>query len=643
MSEADDGRRSLVEILVRSSVDGLAVLDRDYRYVLWNPAMERFAGKRADEVLGRNAFEVFPFLRDLGLDRAIDRALAGETVTAEAVPHVEPDGTPKYYDRLYLPLRGDGGAVVGMVAIVRDVTARRSTEDALRGSEEKRRMAAEATGVGFWSWDTRADVVTWDDTMCAIFGRPPGCPPAGRDEYVALVHPDDRARTVEKIANGLAAGAWEDESRIVRPDGAVRWIMGKGTVLRVDGREVAHGAVVDVTARKQRDEQQRQAQKLEAIGHLTAGIAHNFNNILMAVLPNLDFAVRKAPDELSPILKIAHESALRAADLVRQLMTYAGRNRKATRSVESIGTVAERTAAFCRTTFDRRIAFEVRCDPEAHARVDAAQIEQALLNLLINARDAVENVRIARPRIAVKVDVVSAGSPELQGHEGDHVRVRVGDTGVGMDAATLQRIYEPFFTTKEPGKGTGLGLATTHAIVREHGGFLVCRSAAMEGTTFSLFLPREATEAEPAGSDHHDGPDSLGPPSGETVLVVDDEEPIRRIVSLILRSGGFDARVAGSGEEALELLRDKNVASKVAVVLLDVSMPGMTGPELREHLRDIIPRARFIYFTGHAVDEIDGEAVLAKPVTEKRLIGALREALERRGSQSDYSFTGAAR
>jgi len=127
------------------------------------------------------------------------------------------------------------------------------------------------------------------------------------------------------------------------------------------------------------------------------------------------------------------------------------------------------------------------------------------------------------------------------------------------------------------------------------------------------------------------------------LLIVDDEEPIRRIVSLILRSGGFDARVAGSGEEALELLRDKNVASKVAVVLLDVSMPGMTGPELREHLRDIIPRARFIYFTGHAVDEIDGEAVLAKPVTEKRLIGALREALERRGSQSDYSFTGAAR
>jgi PAS domain S-box-containing protein len=600
--------------------------------------MERLTGKRADEVLGRSAFEVFPYLRSVGLDRAIDRALSGETVTAEAVPHVDQDGTRRYFDRLLLPLRR-GGAVVGMLGIVRDATDRRNAEEALRGSEEKRRMAAEATGVGFWSWDTSTDVVTWDETMCAVFGRPPGSPPAGREAYMELVHPDDRAQTAEKIARGVAMGGWEDEYRIVRPDGAVRWIFGKGTVLRapvarhgnelVGGADVVLGAVLDVTERRLREEQQRQAQKLEAIGRLTAGIAHNFNNILMALLPNLELASRKAPEELTDLLASAEHASLRAADLVRQLMTYAGRNRKGTRRVESMATLAERTAAFCRTTFEQRIALEVRCDPRAWACVDAAQIEQALLNLLINARDAVDSADIARPRVAVEVDVVADGAPELRARAGDHVRVRVSDNGVGMSAATVQRIYEPFFTTKQLGKGTGLGLATTHAIVREHGGFLACQSAPSQGTTFSLFVPREAVQGEPAGRDDHEAADSTAPASGETVLVVDDEEPIRRIVTLILRSAGFDPKVAASGEEALELLRDEVTAEKVAVVLLDVSMPGTPEPEVRERLRTLAPRARVIYFTGHPFDAPSGDAVLEKPLTEKRLLGAVSAALER--------------
>jgi two-component system cell cycle sensor histidine kinase/response regulator CckA len=165
--------------------------------------------------------------------------------------------------------------------------------------------------------------------------------------------------------------------------------------------------------------------------------------------------------------------------------------------------------------------------------------------------------------------------------------------------------------------------------VREHGGFLACRSVPSQGTTFSLFLPHEAVKGEPARRDDHEGADSPAQPSGETVLVVDDEAPIRRVVSLILRTAGFDAKVAASGEEALELLRDEAIAAKVAVVLLDVSMPGTPGPEVRERLRELAPRARVIYFTGHPFDAPNGDAVLEKPLTEMRLLGALREALER--------------
>ncbi len=614
--------KSLAEILVQNSLDGLAVIDRDYRYTLWNPAMEVFAGKRAEEVIGRRVLDVFPFLRELGLDVAMDRALAGETVTAEAVPYDLPDDSRRYYDRLYLPFRADDGGIVGMLAIVRDATARRNAQDALRTSEAQLRMAVDASGIGLWSWEMRNDVVAWEDPLCAIFGLPAGTAPIGREGYLALVHPDDRAQVAEVIARGVAEGRWEDEYRIVRSDGAVRWVMAKGTV--VGG--VVLGAVIDVTDRRQRDEQLRQAQKLEAVGQLTAGIAHNFNNMLMGMLPNLEIAARSAPPELAPLLRGAEESAQRAAHLVRQLMTYAGRNRPTVRTVESIGELVERTVAFCRTTFDQRIAFDVRSDASAHARVDPVQIEQALLNTLINARDALVGAGNDAPRVIVRVDVVLEGSAELDGRAGDHVRIRVTDNGVGMDAATSSRIFEPFFTTKALGKGTGLGLATTRAIVLEHGGRLTCDSAPRDGATFSFYLPRESV----AAADPRPAPPHPAARGTETILIVDDEPSIRHLVSLMLTSAGFTTKIAGSGEEALDLLADPRLASEVALLLLDVSMPGMSGRDLRKRVRELAPRARVVYFTGYAFEAADTEdAVLEKPASEKRLLDTIREVLDR--------------
>jgi two-component system cell cycle sensor histidine kinase/response regulator CckA len=505
MSERTYGDRTLAELLVQNSVDGLAAVDREYRYMLWNRAMEQFAGKRADEVLGRSAFEVFPFLREVGLDVAIDRALAGETVEAEAVPNDLPDGSRRYYDRFYLPLRDNDAAIIGVLAIVRDVTARKNAEDALRANEE----------------------------------------------------------------------------------------------------------------------QLRQAQKLEAVGQLTAGIAHNFNNMLMGMLANLESAVRRAPPDLEPLLRDAEQSARRAAHLVRQLMTYAGRNAPAVRGVESVAALVERTVALCRTTFDQRIVFDARYDGFARARVDSAQFEQALLNVLINARDALADVEA--PRITVTVDIVLEGAAELRPRIGDYVRVQVGDNGAGVDAAMAERIFEPFFTTKPVGKGTGLGLATTRAIVVEHGGFLTCDSAPRQGARFSLYFPRESRTA--------DTPRPLAAPvsvSGtETVLVVDDEALIRRAVQKMLTRAGFKARLAGSGDEALRLLTDADVVSELALVILDVSMPGMSGPELRNHIRILAPHVRILYFSGYAFEAHDvDDAVLEKPATEAQFLSKVREVLD---------------
>jgi PAS domain S-box-containing protein len=482
--------QTLAAAVVQGSVDGFAVLDREGRYLLWNPAMERFTGKSAADVLGRRALDVFPFLRDHGLDGAIERVLGGETIATEAVPHVEPDGTRRVYDRLYLPLRGAGGEIEGVIGIVRDATARHAAQEALRTTQAKLLMSAEAGGVGLWTWDPAADVITWEDTMCALYGLPPGYVPKNRDEYLGLIHPDDREAHRQRIARGRDEGHWESEYRILRPDGSVRWLASRTRVVRTDRGDLALGAVFDVTERREMEERQRATQRLEVVGQLTAGIAHNFNNLLMGILPTLEIALKSAPAEIASLLHVAEQSAERAASVVRQLMAYASHNRSTTRQTEPLAPLVERMVAFWRGTLDRRIAVELNSADSGVADIDASLIEQAVLNLLINARDALADGAPAAPTIKVFVDGVGAGAPDLDGRRGDWIAIRVEDNGVGMDAATMQRMYEPFFTTKPIGKGTGLGLSTTQAIVRDHGGFITCRSAPGRGTTFTLHVPR---------------------------------------------------------------------------------------------------------------------------------------------------------
>ena len=228
--------------------------------------------------------------------------------------------------------------------------------------------------------------------------------------------------------------------------------------------------------------------------------------------------------------------------------------------------------------------------------------------------------------MSIDVTVIWPGAAELEGRAGEFVRVRVRDNGVGMDAATMAHLYEPFFTTKDQGKGTGLGLATTHAIVREHGGFITCASTPGRGTIVSLYFPSEAAPADTPAP-----PPPVPSPRGtETVLLVDDEPAVRRAVAAILHDAGFDPRQAASGEEALQLLGDASLLAKVRLVLLDVSMPGMPSSLLRARLGEIAPEARVVYFTGYAYDAADAaDAVLQKPVTRDELLTTVREVLDR--------------
>jgi PAS domain S-box-containing protein len=561
------------------------------------------------------------------------RALAGEKVIDERTYEV--DGKARHVLTVLAPIRM-GDAIIGTLGVNIDRSeqaeadaARARALEALRESDEKLRLAVQAAGIGIWSWTEHDDGATWNDTLCAICGVTPDRAPKTRAEYVrTFVHPDDRDRFTAGNARGRASGSWQHEYRIIRGDGATRWLMGFATAQRPRQEQFAFGAIVDVTERRERDDRLRQAQKLEAVGQLTAGIAHNFNNMLMGILPNLELAGRSAPDALVPLLKSAEQSALRAAELVRQLMTFAGRNRPRPPGIDAIGAIVERSVALCRTTFDRHISFVTDVDRATRVRGDAGQLQQAILNLLINARDALDGMDTETPCVTVDVGVVQAGARELEGRDRDHVRVRIRDNGVGMDANTMAHLYEPFFSTKILGKGTGLGLATTHAIVREHNGFIACTSEPGRGTTFSVYLPSEPGSAEEVLLK----PTAPSARGTESVLVVDDEPAIRRAVLTLLRDAGYAPIAAASGEEALAVLAEGHVATEVRLVILDVSMSGMPSAVLRARLRELAPQAKVIYFTGYAVDASDtGDAVLEKPATGDRLLATVREVLDREG------------
>lgn len=610
---------------------------------------------------------------DMQMDRALverwldnnRRALSGETVVGDEEFVV--GGEPRSIHNILAPIRM-GEAIVGTLGVNIDITERKRTETALldavralRESEAKLRLAVEAAGIGLWSADLGREEISWGPpndvgpsasdrrtpqasgptiggvsspagAIASLHASGPGSggmnPPAGAIAplyaYVARVHPDDRSKVTRAIERGVDSGRWEVEYRILRGDGLLRWILGIGRLVREGERRLLVGADIDVTERHLRDERERQAQKLEAVGQLTAGIAHNFNNMLMGVLPYLELALVEAPPTIAPLLTEAQRSGQRAASLVRQLMTYAGRNRGNTRRVEAIRPIMERIVELCRSTFDKRVQLELSAPPSVSARVDAAQIEQVLLNLLLNARDALSDSGAAVPTISVTLDVIGAGAPELEGRAAEHLRVEVKDNGIGMDSLTVSRIFEPFFTTKGVGKGSGLGLATTHAIIREHEGWITCDSVGGRGTTFRFYLPSEA----PAAAGSRELSPARAPQGSETVLVVDDEAVVRDVVARVLSSAGFRPLLASGGAEVLQLLADPKVASEVAVVLLDVSMPGMPRGEIRSRLRELAPRARVICFTGHAVEALDGDPVLEKPVSNEALLAKVRSVLD---------------
>ncbi|HJZ94812.1 MAG TPA: PAS domain S-box protein [Gemmataceae bacterium] len=383
----------------------------------------------------------------------------------------------------------------------------------------------------------------------------------------------------------------------------------------------------DITDRRRAEERARQAVKMETVGQLAGGVAHSFNNLLTILLGNLQSAAAAlGPDHAARRpLGECEQAARRAADLTGQLLGFARRAPMALAPTD-LNRNLTATVDVVRRTFDPRVVLDPR-PARGLWLVDAAgpQLEQVLMNLLVNARDAMpEGGRIVVATENVRLtDADTARAADAR--PGDFVRVTVEDTGPGIDSAILSRIFEPFFTTKPVGQGTGLGLAMAYGIVHQHKGWIQCRSRPGMGARFDIYLPRSASQPERA-------PQPVRAAGTETVLLVDDEPMIRNLAKATLERHGYRVILAGDGQEAVDLFRKHR--GEIAVVVLDLTMPLMTGQEALRELKKIDPRVRALYASGYSADSLaamdpgDVLGFLQKPYRPDELVAAVRSAID---------------
>jgi two-component system cell cycle sensor histidine kinase/response regulator CckA len=613
LAQSEERLRTLLE----NSPDSITVMDVDGRMVYLNRTAPT---RRLEEVIGTRASAYLPEPHAA----RFDDALKGVVRTGEAHTIEVKTVADSWWETRLLPLTRDG-RVTAVMGIGADVTERRRVAAALRESEARLRIAVEASRMGLWSWDPVTDVIALDVACAAMAGFPAAPQTTSSQDLIGAMHVDDKEKAAEAARTLTETGGMQDvEVRVLGRDGIWRWLLVSGKRVDAgDGAEVRLiGSGFDITERKRLEEQLRQAQKMEAVGQLTAGIAHNFNNLLTAIIPTIQLVRREVPADVGERLLDAEYAATRAADLIKQLMVFARQHRQAARQPTDLREMLHRTASICRATFDRSIELELAdgmCAPPVMG--EAGQLEQVFLNICINARDAVEASSPEHRRIRVALD---RAPREPDGAAlGDWVRVRISDNGPGMTEEVRARVFDPFFTTKDIGRGTGLGLATAYAIVAAHGGRLLCESQPGAGTTFTVLLPAADRTVVPAARAAKPGAGGT-----ETILVIDDERGVRSAVRSVLEAQGYTVQEAADGPSGLELFR--RAEGRIDLVLLDLSMPGIPGDAVLANILRERPGTRVVLLSGYQPPVVPPGAVamLQKPFELEELVRVVREVCD---------------
>ncbi len=525
-----------------------------------------------------------------------------------------------------------------MQVIARDISARARAVTALRESEERFKFVARAVSDVVWDWNLLAGTLWWNDGFLTTFGFEAGEIEPSVESWTGRIHPDERDRVVESMQHAIDSGAkaWGAEYRFQRKDGSHAFVQDRGYILRDDsGRGIRMvGGMRDLTEQKKMEVQHLRAQRMESIGTLAGGIAHDLNNVLTPIMMSIELL--KMEPSIDPrrtkILNIIQVSSRRGADLVRQVLAFA-RGLDGQRVAVRLRPLIDDLEGIISGTFPHNIRIVADVPDDLWTITgDPTQIHQVLLNLAVNARDAMPHGGLLTlTAVNITIDEQFAGTSQ-EAKAGPHVLLQVTDTGEGIPPDVCERIFEPFYTTKEPGKGTGIGLATVHTIVKSHGGFLGIESEVGHGTTFKVHLP-----AEPALSPvplQETGPGELPRGCNELVLIVDDEFSIRDITQQTLETFGYRVITASDGAEAVALYAKQG--QQVAVVITDMMMPVMDGEALIRVLMRIHPGVKIIAASGLNVSENVAKAsragvqdFLPKPYTSETLLKRIRDVLDR--------------
>jgi two-component system, cell cycle sensor histidine kinase and response regulator CckA len=522
----------------------------------------------------------------------------------------------------------------GFTAFVNDITTRKQAEAALRRSEEHFRSLIENASDMIVVADTSQGITYVSPSVERVLGYPPA-ERLGRSP-LELVHPEDRARMQQVFADTARAGSPPEPARVRlrHKDGTWRTLE---AVARKQAQEGLVGGIVinarDITERESLEAQLLQAQKIEAVGRLAGGIAHDFNNLVTAILGYADLSLRRLPaqDPLRRNVEEITRAAERAAALTQQLLAFS-RKQVLQPRVLDLREVFDRAQGLLHRLIGEDIEVVIRAAPEVgRVRADPVQLEQVLLNLAINARDAMpQGGRLVLEAGNADLDEAYARD-HLGGRPGPFVLLAVSDTGHGMDRETQEHIFEPFFTTKEMGKGTGLGLSTVYGIVKQSGGYIWVDSEPGKGTTFKVYLPRVLQD--PAEMPAEAPVPAAAARGSETVLLVEDEDSVRELVQELLEAVGYHVLTAARPADALRLADD--YAGPLHLLVTDVVMPQMGGPDLAQRLKGLRPDLKVLYLSGYSPGIVadrgvleDGAMFLQKPFSADALESKVRETLD---------------
>ncbi len=520
------------------------------------------------------------------------------------------------------------------LSLEQEVGERRRGEEALKRANERFTLAAAAVNGAIYDWDVENERIVWTDGLTRVFGYPLEDVRADVQWRKERIHPDDFARVSVQLSRDTRSR--EDfvaQYRFRSADGSYLHVWDRGRLVRDEEGRGARivGLIENVTELKQLEEELRQAQKMEAIGRLAGGVAHDFNNLLTTILGYAELLMgrlteEQAREEVGEIQKAGE----RAARLTQQLLAFS-RKQMSEPHILNLNAIVADTEKMLRRLIGEDILFETRLDPAVDPiRADRGQLEQMLMNVAVNARDAMER----GGRLTIQTSNLRLDEQFVRDHPGAraglHVLISITDTGCGMSEETRKRIFEPFFTTKGPGKGTGLGMATVYGIVKQSGGYIWIDSEKEKGTTVSVVFPKVDGDPALAGV----RPRALRALGGsETIMLVEDEEGVRKLVRGVLQSHGYTVLEASDASDALRIAQE--TSSPIDLLLTDVVMPGMSGRELAEQLLRERPQTRLLYVSGYTEDTIllhgvrtSGTALLCKPFPPEVLLQRVREVLD---------------